>query len=133
MRIVLDTNVVVSGLLNPHGAPARVLDAVLAGAHVLLLDDRIRAEYAEVFKRPRFGFAPADVAALITGLESCGESVVAPPTVTALPDPDDLPFLEVALAGRADRLVTGNLRHYPAGSSSPHLRIVSPAQFLAES
>ena len=133
MRIVLDTNVVASGLLNPHGAPGRVLDAVLAGTHLLLLDDRIRSEYAEVLKRPRFGFAAADVAALLRGLESCGESVVAPPLAIALPDADDLPFLEVALAGHADRLVTGNPRHYAAGSAKVKLGIVSPTgQFLAE-
>jgi putative PIN family toxin of toxin-antitoxin system len=131
VRIVLDTNVLVSGLLNPHGAPGRVLDAVLAGTHVLLLDDRVRAEYAEVLERPRFGFAPTDVAALLKGLESCAESLVAPPLAVALPDPDDRPFLEVAVAGRADTLVTGNPRHYPIGRTGLELRIVTPAQFLA--
>jgi putative PIN family toxin of toxin-antitoxin system len=131
VRIVLDTNVLVSGLLSPHGAPGRVLDAVLAGTHVLLLDDRIRSEYAEVLGRRRFGFASDDVAVLLRGLESRGESVTAPPLSLVLPDADDLPFLEVAAAGRADRLVTGNPRHFAAAAR--RLRpgtVVSPAQFL---
>lgn len=133
MRIVVDTNVLVSGLLNPHGPPGRVLDAVLAGTHVLLCDDRIRSEYTEVLGRKRFGFASADVATLLRGLESCGESVTAPPLSVSLPDPDDLPFLEVAVAGRADRLVTGNPRHFAAGAAKLKPgAVVSPAQFLAQ-
>jgi uncharacterized protein len=132
VRIVLDTNVLVSGLLSPHGAPGRVLDVVLAGTHVLLLDDRIRSEYAEVLRRKRFGFAGEDVMALLRGLESCGESVTAPPLSLTLPDADDLPFLEVAIAGRADRLVTGNPRHFAAAARRLHPgSVVGPARFLA--
>lgn len=52
MRIVLDTNVLVSGLLNPHGSPGRLLDHFLAGDITLLVDDRILAEYGEVLRRP---------------------------------------------------------------------------------
>lgn len=133
MRIVLDTNVLVAGLLNPHGAPGRVLDAVLAGAHLLLLDDRIRAEYEEVLLRPRFGFSRADVKDLLQGLESSGESVAAPPLQVALPDPDDIVFLEVAVAGGAEALVTGNARHYQGAAESLKVRTVSPAEFLAAS
>lgn len=131
MRLVLDTNVVVSALLTPHGAPARVLDLVLSGDHIVLLDDRIRAEYAEVLARPRFGFAPLDVATLLRYLSAWGESVAARPLDLKLPDPDDLPFLEVAVAGRADVLVTGNPRHYSVPAVSVAVRVMSPAQFLA--
>lgn len=130
MRLVLDTNVAVSALLTPHGAPARVLDLVLSGDHIVLLDDRIRAEYAEVLARPRFGFAPLDVATLLGYLFGWAESVVARPLDLKLPDPDDLPFLEVAVAGRADALVAGNPRHYLVPASVA-VRVMSPAQFLA--
>ncbi len=51
MKLVADTNVLVSALLNPHGSPARVLDAILAGAHTLAIDDRILDEYREVLSR----------------------------------------------------------------------------------
>jgi putative PIN family toxin of toxin-antitoxin system len=128
LRLVLDTNVLVSGLLNPLGAPARVLDLTLAGTAILLYDDRIRAEYAEVLRRPRFGFAAADIAMLLRTLESWVEPVVAPPLPVMLPDADDLPFLEVAVAGRADALVTGNVRHFTGAHG---VRVATPAELVA--
>ena len=56
MRIVLDTNVLVSGLLNPDGAPGRLLDLILGGRLQILYDDRILGEYSDVLARPQFGF-----------------------------------------------------------------------------
>ena len=131
MRIVLDTNVLVSGLLNPHGTPGRVLDLTAAGALVLLYDDRILAEYREVLFRPRFGFPAADVSVLLAFVEWSGEAVVALPLGVELPDPDDLPFLEVAVAGGADALVTGNPRHFRPTRGIHRLKVVSPAKLYA--
>ena len=51
---VLDTNVLVSGLLNPSGHPGRLIDAVLSGHLLLAIDDRIFAEYSKVLKRLKF-------------------------------------------------------------------------------
>lgn len=65
MILVVDTNVVVSALLSPRGAPGRVLDLVLGRALDLAIDDRILAEYRAVLSRARFGFDPADVEALM--------------------------------------------------------------------
>jgi putative PIN family toxin of toxin-antitoxin system len=127
VRLVLDTNVLVSALLSPRGAPARVLDRIFMGDHVLLLDDRILAEYAEVLARPRFGFAPRDVAALLAWIEAWGEPVAAEPLRIRLADPDDLPFVEVAVTGRADALVTGNPRHFDVRDLAGTLRVVVPA------
>jgi putative PIN family toxin of toxin-antitoxin system len=129
VRIVLDTNVVVSGVIDPHGPAGRCLDLVLAGELTLLHDDRILAEYREILLRPRFAFRRADVGALVGFFVGEGEPVHAPPLDCALPDPDDLPFLEVAAAGAADALVTGNLRHFPEAAVRPavaDLRILSP-------
>jgi putative PIN family toxin of toxin-antitoxin system len=114
-RIVLDTNVLVSAFLNPSGAPAQVLTLLLAGELRLLFDERILAEYAEVLARPRFDLGPTDVAEAVRQLEADGERVVASPSTAQLADEDDLPFLEVALSGKADALVTGNARHFPEG------------------
>jgi predicted nucleic acid-binding protein len=61
MKIVLDTNVVVSGLLQSQGNPAHVLTLALAGAVQVCHDKRILAEYAEVLARPRFKFDPKRV------------------------------------------------------------------------
>ena len=59
--VVADTNVLVSGLLSAHGAPARVLDLLTAGDLQAAADDRIAAEYRQVLARPRLGFHPEAV------------------------------------------------------------------------
>jgi putative PIN family toxin of toxin-antitoxin system len=130
VRIVLDTNVLVSGVLNPHGSPGRCLDLILDGDLTPLFDDRILAEYRDVLLRPRFGLDPRDVDALVDYLIAEGQALGAPPLDLTLPDPDDLPFLEVAIAGNADALVTGNLRHFPKEAVSERVEILAPSQLL---
>ena len=132
MRIVLDTNVLVSGLLTPHGPPGRLVDLLLAGEVTLIYDDRILSEYHEVLERPRFDFDPGDVEDVLELFATEGEAVTAPPLAVELPDPDDLPFVEVATAGRADALVTGNRRHFPARALPPGVRVVGVADFVRE-
>jgi len=129
VRIVLDTNVLVSGLLSEQGAPGQILDLLLGSDLQLLHDPRILAEYRAVLARPEFGIAPHTAAAIVRFLEEAGEPVVAGPWPHALPDPDDEPFLAVAHAGRAAGLVTGNLRHFPA-SARAGVRVWSPREFL---
>jgi putative PIN family toxin of toxin-antitoxin system len=129
LRIVLDTNVIVSGLLNPEGNPGRILDLALAGEITLLADDRILAEYRAVLRRPKFGFDSADVSGFLEFLESQSERVVAIPLRSKLPDESDRAFLEVALAGAAEALVTGNVRHYRVARVG-RLPIDSPAEFV---
>ncbi len=131
MRIVVDTNVLVSGLLNPRGAPGRIVDLLLAGYVSLLVDDRIQAEYHEVLRRGRFGFDARDVGALLAFIDATATHVHGRPLAERLADEDDEPFLEAAIAGDADALVTGNVRHFPARLAQG-IRIVSPATFVAE-
>jgi len=129
LRIVLDTNVLVSGLLNPEGNPGRILDLFLAGEVTLLADDRILAEYRAVLRRPKFGLDAADVSDFLDLLEAESERVTATPIGSKLPDESDRAFVEVALAGGAESLVTGNVRHFRL----PHvgrLSIDSPAEFV---
>jgi len=116
MRIVLDTNVLVSGLLSAAGPPAWIVEAVLVGELELALDMAIRQEYEDVLRRPEFGFSPEAVEGLLAAIDQFGLHVAAaPPGPTPLPDPDDEPFLAVARATDST-LVTGNLKHYPPRS-----------------
>ena len=130
MKIVLDTNIVVSGLLQSQGNPAQVLTLALAGAVQVCHDKRILAEYAEVLARPRFKFDSKRVREVLSKLEADGLSVDASkqPNLN-LPDPDDEPFLAVALAAAADFLVTGNLADYPP-SKRRGCAVISPAEFM---
>jgi uncharacterized protein len=132
VRVVLDTNVLVSGLLSPAGPPGRIVDLATSLRITVLHDDRIVAEYREVLARPRLGIRLAEAAAVLELIEREGIRVVAPPLAIVLPDPDDVPFLEVAVEGGADALVTGNERHLVAMEGDPGVRVVKPAGFLAQ-
>ncbi len=128
MRIVLDTNVLVAGLLNPAGACGRLLDLVLDGTVSFSADERILREYEEVLRRPRLALPPDTVREVVTFLRHSAEPVAALPLDAKLPDLDDLPFLEVAAAAGAI-LVTGNLRHYPKKAIG-RVNVVSPSESL---
>lgn len=130
MRIALDTNVVVSGLLAAAGAPARIVDLVASGALSVCHDPRILAEYREVLGRPRFGFSEPAIQGFLQQVVAGGLAVAPVPLPAPLPDPDDAMFLEAALAGAAEALVTGNLRHFPP-DRRVGVRILPPREFLA--
>src|SRR5262245_52501868 len=113
MRVVLDTNVLVSGLLSAAGPPGWILEAVLAGELELAFDGAIRQEYEEVLRRAEFQFPAARVDDILTAFDQFGFVVTAAaPWPVPLPDRDDEPFLAVAAASTSV-LVTGNLRHFP--------------------
>lgn len=127
---VIDTNVVVSGLLNPHGPSARVLDAVLDGRVKLVYDARILAEYRDVLHRPRLKLKPGKISAFLTGLQSQMTVTPSPLAVTGL-NADDIVFVEVALATTDQTIVTGNLADYPP-KILHGARVLTPAQAAAE-
>lgn len=113
MKIVLDTNVLVSGLLQPLGPSGQIVRLVAAGTLVLCHDPRILTEYREVLLRKKFRFDPERIEALLEQIRAGGIAVAASPLSIRLPDLDDEPFLEIALAETVRCLVTGNVKHYP--------------------
>lgn len=130
MRVVLDTNVLVSAMLSGGGAADQVLQAALQGAVLLLADSRMLAEYDEVTARPAFRFDEAERRALLDVIERIAEPVVAAPMRLSLPDPDDRMFVEVAVAGRADALVTGNTRHFVPRHGQLGVTVLTPRQLV---
>jgi uncharacterized protein len=130
MRVVIDTNVLVSGIINPHGPPGRIIDAVMSETLIVLHDDRILAEYREVLMRPVFGFRRADVDAILDFIDLSGEHLTAGGIDVGLPDSTDLPFLEVAVAGLADALISGNVKHFKPRRGQHNVRVCTPAEFL---
>jgi putative PIN family toxin of toxin-antitoxin system len=130
MLVVLDTNVVVSGLLNETGKPAKVLDLALEARFQLAYDDRILGEYEDVLARPELHIHPARAQAIISYLELAGKFVNASPLpAEGFSDPGDLPFAEVFISSNADALVTGNLRHF-VPLVEKGLAVYNPSSFL---
>ncbi len=130
MRLVVDTNVLVSALLTPSGIPARLLEQIQTGGYALIFDARILDEYRRVLNRPEFAFSPGAVAELLSAVQSSGLQVDALPLAVRLPDADDLAFLEVAAAGLAGALITGNARHFDPIQGAHGIRVVSPREAL---
>lgn len=129
MRIVLDTNVLVAGLLSPFGPCAEIVRMVSSGDLTLCFDSRVLSEYSEVLCRPKFRFEMGKVFVLLDHIERHGRIVASSPLSTLLPDSGDQPFLEVAVAGRAECLVTGNHAHFPKRACQG-VQILSPGGFL---
>ena len=129
MKIVLDTNVLVSGLLTPFGTSGEIVRMVSAGKLILHYDSRILLEYQEVLYRAKFQFNKQEIDVLIDYIKKNGHVVPTSPLRKSLPDPDDAPFLEVAIGGDAEYLVTGNRVHYPR-QFREGIKIVSPSEFI---
>jgi putative PIN family toxin of toxin-antitoxin system len=113
IRVVIDTNILVSALLQPEGLPAVVLMLALSGKVQLCVSDPIFAEYDEVIRRPHLK-RPLDVIqATLRSIRRLGRWVKPSVRVEECTDHDDNIFLECAQAAEADYLVTGNQRHFP--------------------
>ena len=109
-RVVVDTNVWVSGLLNRDGYPAQVLSALQAGRFILLISEPLLDELAEVLSRPRiarkYGVAQESIAELVALLRERGIEVTVTESVHLCRDPDDDVIVETALLGNADAVVS---------------------------
>ncbi|MDY6822336.1 MAG: putative toxin-antitoxin system toxin component, PIN family [Thermodesulfobacteriota bacterium] len=129
MKIVLDTNVLVSGLLSPYGPAGEIVRLVSAGVLHVLYDARIFLEYRDVLSRPKFQFDMQQVNPFLDFMQQTGQVVAGAPLTQRLPDPDDEPFLEIALAAHAACLITGNKKHFPkpARQNTP---VFSPSEFI---
>jgi predicted nucleic acid-binding protein len=88
------------------------------------------SEYGEVLARPAFGFSLTDIDALLDFIEMTEEPVTGLRLPLVLPDSRDLPFLEVAAAGRADAVITGNTRHFTPRRGQHGVKICTPAEFV---
>jgi uncharacterized protein len=128
IRVVLDTNIIVSALLQPLGPPAQVFLLAIGGSIQLCMTGNVFAEYEEVIRRPRLRRDEDIIAATLQTVRE--RSLWFKPTeaVRVCADPDDDIFLECAQAGQANYLVTGNTKDFPA--SWLDTGIVTPRRFL---
>ena len=110
LRVVLDTNVLVSAALTPDGQARRTVDLV-ARRGLVLFSDATYAELLDVLARPRLRryLPPERAEEFARRIVTVASRVVPVETIRACRDPKDDPFLDVAVGGRADFLVSGDL------------------------
>ena len=129
MRVLVDTNVILSAILFPGGAAAAVFTDVLEN-HQLVLSDYIIGELHEVFER-KF---PDKLPALDSFIDALTYEPIAPPESVDpkeypdLRDPNDLPILASAVKAECDCLMTGDKDLLVLASTT--LRVVSPTEFI---
>jgi putative PIN family toxin of toxin-antitoxin system len=131
VRAVLDTNVVVSALVFSSGRTAWLREAWQSGAVRPLVSRAVVAELLRVLEYPKFGLDREEREILLGDYLPACEVVRVSRKSRALPecrDPDDRAFLELALAGKADWLVTGDGDLLALARKFP-VPIVSPEQF----
>ena len=113
LRLVIDTNILVSAALKPEGLQRTVLLLAIARPARLYVSDAIVAEYGQVLSRPELQIRKGLRHQLLQLIRSHAHPVTPLRPLHMTIDPDDNKFLECADAARADYLVTGNQRHFP--------------------
>jgi uncharacterized protein len=113
LRLVADTNIVVSAVLKPEGLQRTVLLLALSRPAMLYVTETIMAEYREVLARPKLNIRKGLRRQFLGLIEDRVRFVKPARPLHITMDPDDNKFLECADAARADYLVTGNAKHFP--------------------
>jgi putative PIN family toxin of toxin-antitoxin system len=113
MKIVLNTNIIVSAFINPKGAPGEIISLVLSKKITICYDNRIFSEYTEVLKKSKFNFDNILVDAFLDFIKENGEYILAEPGNIKFDDEDDKVFYEVYKSSDANYIVTGNKKHFP--------------------
>ncbi len=128
LRLVLDTNIIVSAALKPSSIPRTVLLIALTRPARLYVSEPILAEYREVLARPELSIRKPLRQQFLDLLRNRAHLIVPTRRIQATSDPHDNIFLECADAARADYLITGNPRHFPPFWKQS--KIITPRQFI---
>jgi uncharacterized protein len=131
LRIVLDSNVVISGFLF-GGLPARLLQHAISGAAQCFTSLAILDEIRDVLQRPKFGLSPEQALTFVEELHELCRIVTTRERVRAVPaDPDDNAVLECAMEAAANVVVSGDA-HLLALRQWKGIRILSPSEAITE-
>lgn len=128
LRLVLDTNILVSAALKPDGLQRTVFLLAIAKPARLYVTAAILAEYREVLARPELSIRRGLRQQLLQLVKNHAQLVSAVRPVQVAQDPGDDNFLECADAARADYLVTGNQRHFPKFWKKT--KVITPRDFI---
>ena len=132
MRIILDTNIIVSGLISEHGAPAQLLNAWTDKAFILVTSATQITEIQSVTHRPtvRPLITPAHAGRFINDLHRFATVLDRLPVVDRSRDPNDNYLLAMAEAGAVDYLVTGDKRDVLALKRHGNTTILTAKEML---
>jgi uncharacterized protein len=128
LRLVVDTNVIVSAALKPEGLQRTTVLLALSKPARLYVSQPVLDEYVDVLSRPELKIRRGLRLQLLQLIRNRSNLVAPSRRLEVAGDPDDNRFLECADAARADYLVTGNLRHFPRFWKKT--KIITPREFI---
>jgi putative PIN family toxin of toxin-antitoxin system len=125
MKIVLDTNVIVSAFLNPKGVPGEIISLLLSKRIKLCYDNKIFSEYVEILKKSKFDFDIILVDEFLNFIKDNGEYIIAEPQKIKFDDENDKIFYDVYKSSDANYIITGNKKHFPKEHN-----IITPREYM---
>ena len=133
MIVVLDASIFVSAALKADSLPERALLRAVDAPNRLILSQEVENEYREVIFRPKFDrFASVERRRRILDIVVFAAERIEPSeSIRECRDPKDDKYLALAVAGRADVVVSGDVRHLLSMNPWRGIPILSPAGFLA--
>ncbi len=129
LRIVIDTNIVVSAALKPHGLQRTVILLAITKPARLYVSAAICSEYRAVLSRPEPQIRKGLRQQFLQLIRNRSYLIAPARQIQAATDPDDNKFLECADSARADYLVTGNVRHFPKFWKKT--KVITSREFIA--
>jgi uncharacterized protein len=128
LRLVLDTNIIVSAAIKPDGLQRTVLLLAITKPARMYVSAPILSEYRTVLSRPEFRIPKGQRSQLIELIENRAHLISPSLSLNVTSDPKDNIFIECADSGRADFLITGNQRHFP--KFWKRTKVISSREFI---
>ena len=130
LKVVFDTNVIVSAALYEKSLPALLLSLALEDKVRFFVSPALLNEYEVVLKRPRFKLGHGEITELMENINRKALIVIPAKRLKILKaDEPDNRILECAIKGKADFIITGNKRHFPF-EEFKGIKIVTPREFI---
>jgi putative PIN family toxin of toxin-antitoxin system len=136
MKVVLDTNLLISAFITKNGEPAQILKLLQAKSFSLLLSEEVLTELERVMQYPKlrklYAYTDAQVERFLKGLKRVALWTEVSDTIAVVRDDEsDNRFIELAVAGKARYIITGDKKHLLKVRRYHSIEIVSSAEFLA--
>ncbi|MEI9980201.1 MAG: putative toxin-antitoxin system toxin component, PIN family [Edaphobacter sp.] len=128
LRLVLDTNIIVSAALKPDSLQRTTLLLAISKPASLYVSKPMLDEYADVLARPELAIRKGLRQQLLQLIKNNSRLIAPSRRLEVASDPDDNAFIECADAARADYLITGNQKHFPPFWKST--KIITSREFI---